>query len=117
METKTNTYKNDLSNLITLTSPTNFPDELKKFTPIYFIMGIFLALLSGKDLTYPIGFAIGAGGGFVIVNIISVFKVDALRNKLFTLEKSLTKEELANLITLPLAKLNFNYFFHFNLHS
>lgn len=60
---------------------------------------------------------IGTGGGFVIVNIISVFKVDALRNKLFTLEKSLIKEDLANLITLPLTKLNFNYFFHFNSHS
>lgn len=105
---ETNTYKNDLSNLITLTSPTNFLDELKRFTPIYFIMGIFLALLCGKEMTYPISFAIGAGGGFVIVNIISSFKVDALRNKLFTLEKSLTKEELGNLITLPLAKLNMN---------
>ena len=114
---ETNTSKNDLSNPITLISPVNFTDELKKFTPIYFIMAIVLALLCGKDLTYPFSFIIGAGGGFVIVNIISVFKVDALRNKLFTLEKNLTKEELANLITLPLAKLNFNYFFHFNLHS
>lgn len=108
METKTNTLNNDLSNLISLSSPTNFPDELKKFTPIYFLMGIFLALLCGKDFPYPLSFAIGAGGGFVIVNIISSFKVDALRNRLFTLEKSLTKEELANLITLPLAKLNMN---------
>ena len=117
METKTNTFKNDLSNLITLTSPTNFPDELKKYTPIYFIMIIFLSLLCGKEVTYALTIIVGAGGGFLIVNIISGFKVDALRKKLFTLEKNLTKEELANLITLPLAKLNFNYFFHFNLHS
>ena len=108
METKTNTFKNDLSNLITLTSPTNFPDELKKYTPIYFIMIIFLSLLCGKEVTYALTIIVGAGGGFVIVNIISAFKVDALRNKLFTLEKNLTKEELANLITLPLAKLNMN---------
>lgn len=108
METNTNTFKNDSFTHITLTSPINFPDELKKFTPIYFIMGIFLALLGGKEMTYPFTFAIGAGGGFIILNIISNFKVDALRNKLFTLEKSLTKEELANLITLPLAKLNMN---------
>lgn len=104
----TNTFKDNLSTPITLTSPVNFPDELKKFTFIYFVMGIISALLGGKEITYPLSFILGAGGGFVIVNIISTFKVDALRKNLFTLEKNLTKEELANLITLPLTKLNMN---------
>lgn len=108
METKTDTFKNDLFTPITLNSPVNFPDELKKFTPIYFIMGIILAIGCGEGLTYPVSFMIGAGGGFLIVNIISTFKVGALRNKLFILEKNLTKEELANLITLPLTRLNMN---------
>ena len=71
-------------------------------------MIIFLSLLCGKEVTYALTIIVGAGGGFVIVNIISAFKVDALRNKLFTLEKNLTKEELANLITLHLTKLNMN---------
>lgn len=108
MKTKTDTFKNDLFNPITLNSPVNFPDELKKFTPIYFIMGIILSIGCGEGLTYPVSFMIGAGGGFLIVNIISTFKVGALRNKLFVLEKNLTKEELANLIILPLTRLNMN---------
>lgn len=106
METKTNALKKDLFAPITLNSPVNFPNELKKFTPIYFVLGTIFALGCGDGLTYPVGFILGAGGGFVIVNIISSFKVDALRKKLFLLEKNLTKEELANLITLPLSKLN-----------
>lgn len=110
METKTNTntFKNDSFTPLNLSSPVNFPDELKKFTPIYFIMGIIIAIVCGKDLSYPFSFILGAGGGFVIVNIISTFKVGSLRNKLFVLEKNLTKEELANLITFPLTRLNMN---------
>jgi hypothetical protein len=108
METKTDTLKDDLFTPITLSSPVNFPDDLKKFTPIYFIIGVLFSLLSGKDFTYPLSFILGASGGFLIVNILSTFKVCTLRNKLFVLEKNLTKEELANLITLPLTKLNMN---------
>lgn len=108
METNTNTLKNDLFTPITLNSPVNFPNELKKFTSLYFIMGIIIAIVCGKDLSYPFSFILGAGGGFLIVNSISAFKVDALRKKLFVLEKNLAKEELANLITLPLTRLNMN---------
>lgn len=107
-QTNTNTFKNNSFTPLNLSSPVNFPDELKKFTPIYFIMGIIIAIVCGKDLSYPFSFILGAGGGFLIVNIIASFKIDALRKKLFALEKNLTKEELANLITLPLTRLNMN---------
>ncbi|MGG7175285.1 hypothetical protein ACQPV1_18455 [Clostridium neonatale] len=106
MENNTqNNFQN--SNAAYLSSPFNFKNELKKFNWLYFIFGIAGFFIDSD--THILGMIVGILTAFFIISaIIAQFKVGSLRTMTFSLPDSanLTYKDLADMITVPLSKIN-----------
>lgn len=89
-----------------LNGPFSFNNELKKFNCLYFILGLIGFLIDGE--THILGLIGGLMASFLIIAIISPFKVGTLRTMIFSLPESnnITYKELADIITMPLSKIN-----------
>lgn len=89
-----------------LSSPSPFKNELKKFNILYIILSIVFIAIAKEDFGIIFSILIGICGSFVIINIIAAFKIDKLRNMEFNLSTLISKEQLTDIITLPLTQLN-----------
>ncbi|MCT8977439.1 hypothetical protein N4T77_12580 [Clostridium sp. CX1] len=93
-------------NYLNLSSPAPFKNELKKFNIFYAILSIIFIISFKKDVGSIISILMGICASFLIINIIAAFKVDKLRATAFTLPVLMPKDQIIDLITLPLTQLN-----------
>lgn len=97
-------FKN--ANGLILSSPSPFKNELKKFNLLYVIFSVIFIVLTNKEFGISFSILVGMCGAFVIINIIAAFKVDKLRAIEFNMPASMSKEQIIDIITLPLTQLN-----------
>lgn len=93
-------------NGLNLSSPAPFENQLKKFNILYVILSIIFVIFFKKDVGSVVSILMAICASFLIINIIAAFKIDKLRTVEFTLPSSIQKEQIIDLITLPLTQLN-----------
>lgn len=89
-----------------LNSPFSMTNELKKFNFIYFIFAIIGTFID--SYTRILGGLAGILLAYLIIDFIARYKVGNIRIKLFDLPNKchISYKELADIITIPLAKIN-----------
>lgn len=99
-----NEFRDD--NSLNLSSPAPFKNELKNFNILYVILSTIFVIFFRKDFGSVVSILVGICASFLIINIIAAFKIDKLTAIEFALPALMPKEQIIDLITLPLTQLN-----------